>query len=440
MLRGMSLSELYDEHLERLQRETAAALERCGFDALVLYSGVAARKSTYDDQFWPLSPTPAFAHWVPLAEPDCALVVTAEGRPRLIRTVVADFWEGHAEPDSAHFLDRLEVIEVGEASRIRDHLPSGRVAFIGDARDRAEGLGIAPEAIDPPALLAALDAVRSRKSAYELHCLAEANRRAAAGHRALARAFRDGERSELTLHLAYLRATRQDDTATPYKNIVAVGSHGAVLHHVHYQAEAPPDAAPTLLVDAGATYLGYASDITRTTVAGGRADATLFSMLVAGVEALQGQLYELIAPGLEYEALHDRAHELLAGVLRDTGIATAAADELVGGGVTRAFFPHGLGHSLGIQVHDVGCRPREPRPDNRFLRNTSVIEVGQVFTVEPGCYFIDDLLAPVRTGPHAAGVNWDVVERLRRFGGVRIEDDIAVVEGGIRNLTRENWQ
>lgn len=440
MLRRMSLSELYDEHIDRLQRETAAALQHCGFDALVLHSGAAAPRSAYDDQYWPLRPTPAFAHWVPLAEPDCALVITAGGRPRLIRTVIDDFWEGHAEPESAHFLERLEVIEVGDAARIRDHLPSGRVAFIGEARDRAAGLDIAPEAIDPPALLTALHAIRTRKSEYELHCLAEANRRAAAGHRALARAFRDGERSELTLHLAYLRATRQDDADTPYKNIVAVGSHGAVLHHVHYQAEAPADAAPSLLVDAGASYLGYASDITRTTVAGGRADATLFSMLVAGVEALQSQLYEAIAPGLEYEALHDRAHELLAGVLRDTGIATASDDELVGGGVTRAFFPHGLGHSLGIQVHDVGMRPREPRADNPFLRNTSVIEVGQVFTIEPGCYFIDALLAPVREGPRAAGVNWEVVERLRRFGGVRIEDDIAVVEGGIRNLTRENWQ
>lgn len=440
MLRAMSLPELYQEHLARLQRETGAALERTGFDALVLHSGAAVARSGYDDQYWPLRPTPAFAHWLPLVEPDCVLVVTGAGRPRLIRTVASNFWEGQAEPASAHVLEQFDLVEVDDPARIRDHLPGGRRAFLGDAPDRAAGLGLEPEAIDPPALVAALDAIRARKSDYERHCLAEANRLASAGHRAVARAFRDGERSELMLHLTYLRATQQDDAATPYKNIVAVGRHGAVLHHVHYAAEAPADAAPSLLVDAGATYLGYASDITRTTVAGGRADATLFAMLVAGVEALQQELCAAIEVGQEFEALHDRAHELLAPVLREVGVATASDDELVGGGVTRAFFPHGLGHSLGIQVHDVGCRPRPPRPDNPFLRNTTVIEPGQVFTIEPGCYFVDELLAPLRAGPRASGINWEVVDRLQRFGGVRIEDDVAVLDDGIRNLTRENWR
>ena len=74
-----------------------------------------------------------------------------------------------------------------------------------------------------------------------------------------------------------------------------------------------------------------------------------------------------------------------------TEIGRGSASALVERGVTRALFPHGLGHSLGLQVHDVGMRLRAPRPDNRFLRNTSAIEIGQVFTIEPGCYVIDAL-------------------------------------------------
>ena len=105
--------------------------------------------------------------------------------------------------------------------------------------------------------------------------------------------------------------------------------------------------------------------------------------------------------------------------------------------MTRALFPHGLGHSLGVCVHDVGMRLTPPRDDNPFLRNTSAIEIGQVFTIEPGCYIIDALLAPLRADDRAELVDWDAIDALRPFGGIRIEDDICIVDGGIVNLTRE---
>src|SRR5690606_15731121 len=146
------------------------------------------------------------------------------------------------------------------------------------------------------------------------------------------------------------------------------------------------------------------------------------------IDAMQRELVGRVRSGKPYEALHDEAHELLAGVLRDAGIARASVDELVGGGVTRAFLPHGLGHSLGLQTHDVGCRVTPPADRNPFLRNTSIIDDGQVFTIEPGCYFIPALLDGVRAGSHAAAVDWAVVEQLAPFGGIRIEDDIAVVD------------
>jgi len=105
--------------------------------------------------------------------------------------------------------------------------------------------------------------------------------------------------------------------------------------------------------------------------------------------------------------------------------------------VTRALFPHGLGHSLGVVTHDVGMRERSPRPDNRFLRNTSTIEVGQVFTIEPGFYVIDALVEPLRRDDRAGLVNWSAIDALRPYGGIRIEDNVAVVEGGTWNLTRD---
>ena len=145
-------------------------------------------------------------------------------------------------------------------------------------------------------------------------------------------------------------------------------------------------------------------------------------------------------PGLSYEDLHDESHRQAAAILRDVGILRGSVDEAVARGVTRALYPHGLGHSLGLQTHDVGCALRQARPGNAFLRNTRDIAVNQVFTIEPGLYFIEDLLAPLRAGPDAALVDWNTVDALTPLGGVRIEDDILVTGGDdpIRNLTREH--
>jgi Xaa-Pro dipeptidase len=106
--------------------------------------------------------------------------------------------------------------------------------------------------------------------------------------------------------------------------------------------------------------------------------------------------------------------------------------------VTRTFFPHGLGHSLGLQCHDVGCAEIKPKAENPFLRMTTTIAPGQVFTVEPGVYFIDTLLAPLRAGPHAGRIDWSLVDALAPLGGVRIEDDVHVAPAGapLDNLTR----
>jgi len=111
----------------------------------------------------------------------------------------------------------------------------------------------------------------------------------------------------------------------------------------------------------------------------------------------------------------------------------------VASGVTRAFFPHGLGHALGLQCHDVGCAQLKPRADNPFLRNTSRIAERQCFTIEPGIYFIDSFMQQLQDGPHAASIDWSLLSQLAKLGGVRIEDDLVVVGGSAvtRNLTRQ---
>ncbi len=420
----MDLASLHRAHVDQLSRGTAAALEKTGYSALLIHSGAPIKRTEADDQYWSLRPTPHFQHWLPLAEPNCLLLIVPGRKPKLFRPEEKSFWEAPAPPETDHFWGQFEVVGGAPAA------PPGRVAFVGDEVRVGGALGIA--AINPPELLRELDRLRTRKTPYEVECLAEASRRAARGHDELRMLFQNADHSELELHLAFLGTTLQDDAETPYKNIVALGKHAATLHHIAYQKRAQP--AQSMLVDAGAGFAGYGSDITRTWVKGGGAAASSFAQMVAGLEAMQQRLCARVRVGMPYEELHDESHRQAAGVLREVGISKLPVDELVSRGITRAFYPHGLGHSLGLQCHDVGCALRPPRADNPFLRNTSPIAEDQVFTIEPGLYFIEALLAPLRGSPD---IDWKLVDALAALGGVRIEDDIVVRPDGIRNLTRE---
>lgn len=429
------LERLYGEHVASLERGTARALEESGWDGLVVHSGTPTARSAFDDQEWPLRPTPHFQHWAPLPRADSAVLYVPGRRPVLYENVAASYWEKPAAPETEHFRGAFEVVAVADPERVKDLLPAGvRLAFVGEDAARAARWGLA-EGVNPPELVRRLDALRARKTPYEVSCCAEASRRAAAGHERLRKAFLDGDHSELALHLMYLDATAQDDAETPYKNIVALGRNAATLHHVTYGRRPSGAATESLLVDAGATCQGYHADITRTWMKG---EAGAFGALLAGMERLQREMTARVVTGIAYERLHDETHGLLAPLLREVGIVRGASDEeLVTSGTTRLFLPHGLGHSLGLQTHDVGCKPTAPRQENPFLRFTATIAPGHLFTIEPGCYFIDAKLAELRAGPLAARVDWAVVEQLARFGGIRIEDNLAVGATGVRNLTRE---
>jgi Xaa-Pro dipeptidase len=433
--------QLHRAHLAELERRYARALADNGYDAVVIHSGVPNKRTRFDDNYWPLRPTPEFQHWLPLVAPDCALLVRPGQRPRLIWSQPPNFWEKPAPPESDFWMTQLDIIVVEDAADARAHLhPSGRLAFIGEEERRATSWGIGDA--NPPGLLKALDQARVHKTDYELTSIAEANRIAAVGHQAVAEAFFAGDHSELDLHLLYLRATAQDDPETPYKNIVALGENAATLHHVSYRKQPRTRAAESLLVDAGAAVNGYCSDITRTYAKGAGAGADGFKTLVARTEAMQQRLCAAAAVGKAYEQLHEEAHQQIAGILVELGVARGSADEVVGSGLSRAFFPHGLGHSLGLVCHDVGCAEVKPKANNPWLRNTSTISAGQVFTIEPGIYFTEMLLEPLRGGPKAARpglVDWATVEALAPLGGVRIEDDVQVQAAGpVRNFTREH--
>ena len=427
-------SVLFDAHLESTLAAIDAAQATHGYSTLVLLAG-AERLLFQDDQASPFRTNPWFAWVVPAPPaPDSMLLIRRGEAPELLFVAPDDYWHSPPAVPAAPWIKHYRLRTFGTAQAARSALPAAaaRAAWIGDGPPPGEGW-----CANPPELLAELEQLRARKSAYEIACLREATRIGAAGHVAAERAFRAGA-AEFDIHLAYLAAVRQTDDELPYHSIVALNEHAATLHY-QLRDRQPPSRSLSLLIDAGADCRGYGSDITRTWAMGPGA----FAKLIDGMHEVQQELCEAVAPGVDWRDLHLRAHRLVARLLRTAGVLQIGEEEAVASGVSAAFLPHGLGHLLGLQVHDVaGFKPAAnamtiPRPAGHpTLRLTRRLETGMVVTVEPGVYFINSLLAALRAGPHAGAVNWTLVETLSACGGIRIEDDVVVTATGHDNLTR----
>ncbi len=427
----------YGDHVAVLQARAAEALARGGLDHLVIPSG-RAHMQLFDDREYPFAVNPQFKAWVPLTRaPGSWIVVTPGERPKLVYLQPVDYWHVVPEAPSGAWTEHLEVVIVRTADAARSHLPRdpARCAVLGEP---GSALGdMVPN--NPRPVLDYLDYHRAYKTPYEVAMLRAASQLAVRGHRAAECAFRAGA-SEFGIHLAYCQAVGQDAAELPYGNIVALDTHGAVLHYTGQQRVAPAPAR-SFLIDAGASHSGYASDITRSHAADTGSE---FQALIDAVDIAQQAMCLQVRAGRDYRQLHLDAHLALAGVLREFGVLRMSAEAAVATGVSSAFFPHGLGHGIGLQVHDVGGFMASDtggtidRPDGHpHLRLTRVLEAGMVVTIEPGIYFIDMLLEPLRRCAVADGIDWDRVAAFLPYGGIRIEDDVVCTEDAPVNLTRE---
>jgi Xaa-Pro dipeptidase len=355
-----------------------------------------------------------------------------------VRYAPEDYWYEQLPLGEVFWRAQFDLVEVGDAARTWKALSTrGKVAYIGDEPELALAHGIAKQDINPAELVARLDWERAYKSEYEVACLEVAESLAARGHLAALAAFEAGA-SELAIHNEYLAAVGCTEERLPYHTIIALDHKGATLHYTGKRTQGD---GRVLLIDCGADYQGYASDITRTWTRKG-CDST-FRDLVKGVDQLQKRVCEQVRPGIDYLELHVAAHVEIADLLHKLGVLRTGGREAVDMGLTHPFFPHGLGHFLGIQVHDVGGHQKAPQGGKLappeafpFLRTMRKVEPRQVFTIEPGVYFIDMLLRPLRSGALAEQFDWPTIERMAPFGGVRVEDDVLVTADGHKNLTR----
>lgn len=445
-------AELYNRHIQAVGTRWDEALESSGFDSALVMAG-AETPYFLDDQAAAFRINPHLAQWFPHNHcPGSALLVRKGERPTLHFFQPADYW--HAPPAVPEWLgDALSVQMHTDAEHVvsealKQTRPTDNIALIGPDPEA----NLSGEQHNPAPLIARLNYQRARKTEFEVWCMTEATRAAVAGHIAARDRFLDtnqdphplGTATEFDLLNAFLQGSSQVATDTPYNSIVALNDHGAVLHYQHYD-RAAPEASRSFLIDAGARFRCYASDITRSYVReSGSAAGALFASLIDRLNTEQQALCDALKPGRAYPDFHQDMHVRLGHILCDHGILTCTPETAFELGLTETFLPHGLGHLLGIQTHDVGGQQSSPEggltpPPARYpaLRFTRPVEVDQVFTIEPGLYFIPMLLDQLRVSAHRDHVDWSTVDSLVPYGGIRIEDNVRILSDGVQNLTRD---
>ena len=428
---------LYARHIEHRREQVDEFLTELGYDGLLIHSGRPENR-LFDDQHPPFRAHGPFVAWVPEPfAPDCLLELRPGQKPKLWYCQPDDFWHLPPQGPASWWADSLDVEIVSGPEGWRERFAEQRaLAVIGDERALGDLLDGAD--LNAPELMWRLDEARTRKTAWERDCVTRANQRAAAGHLAAARAFRDGG-SELEIHLAYIAAVAQDQDQLPYNAICAVNEHAAVLHYQHRNPERPRQSL-SFLLDAGADAFGYASDITRTWTG---EDNTEFAALIEAVDRAQRRLCDEVRPGVSFVDLHERTHLAIAEILEQAGIVRMSPDEQLETGISSRFFPHGLGHFIGTQVHDVAGKidkegqPLAPPERHPALRLTRELESGNIVTIEPGLYFIPSLLEGLRSSEYSDRVDWGRIDALLPFGGIRIEDNVLVSEADPVNFTRQ---
>lgn len=290
-------------------------------------------------------------------------------------------------------------------------------------------------------LVDAVIALRRVLSAEEHASMRGAAEVTDAAHQAVMRATRAG-RHERHLRALFEATLTAAGVSAAYDPILTV--RGEILHN--FDAVNTLQDGQLLLLDGGAeSAAGYATDVTRTWPVSGRFSPRQRAAYEAVLAAQEASI-ERVRPGARYRDVHDRASLVLARWLVDEGLLTCSPESAVEAGAHALFFPHGVGHLIGLDVHDLenfGDRPAYPPGRTRsgqfgtgYLRLDLDLEPGMVVTVEPGFYVVPAILGDAAlTEPFKGMVDLDAARAWAGFGGIRIEDDVAVTTDGPDVLT-----
>ena len=414
---------------------------------LIFLPGNHEAPMNYTDNVYPFRQDSNFRYFAGHNLPGLALTIdAASGESKLWGNDISldhVVWMGE-QPSVAELAERVGAERGGTLAELSTLLKkhAGEVKFLPPYRSERkvflkEHLGA--DAGADEGLTRAVIALREIKSAEELAEMDIAVRTSMAMHAAAQKHAAPGQ---LEAHVAGIveGIAISADGRLAYPAIVTRNGH--VLHN-HYHGNILK-AGDLLLIDAGAeTPSGYAGDITRTFAVGrpmtGKQQAVWDIVQKAKLESIAA-----LKPGVTYQSIHLDAGRILAAGLKDLGLMKGDVDEAVAAGAHALFMPHGLGHQIGLDVHDmedlgedlVGYdaeTQRSPQFGTRSLRLGKRLKAGFALTVEPGIYFIPALIDRWRAdGTCAAFIDFGVLEGYRDFGGIRLEDNVVVTEGGSR--------
>jgi Xaa-Pro dipeptidase len=436
-------STLFSSHLKLVQEKYESAIEFCAsnlkLDGVLLHSG-SEEYYFSDDRAIPFKAYSYYMQWVPINRPDQFVLISTSDEPKYFQFSPADYWHDQSITHEEWLESHIEIVRINAIEQIKGYIEGKTIGYLGPTPKLANFLGITKQSVNPGPLITYLNYKRAYKTEYEVAQLKVANKLAILGHQAAADCFLS-HGNEYEIHMAYLNACGILEYDSPYTNIVATDEKCAILHYQH-KRKGDGKRHKVLLLDAGCQINGYCSDVTRTSIKNN--SPTIFKSLLAGMEGIELELISMIKPEVLYLDIHASAHKKIGQLLLDLSICSGSLENLIYSKIPHLFMPHGVGHLLGIQVHDVGGHQQtplgailNPPDDSPALRNTRLISKDMVFTIEPGCYFIPLLLEPERNTKKGKLINWQVIDQLYPYGGIRIEDNILTTEVGAKNLTRE---
>lgn len=428
------MKKLYKNHLEKVLNMFDTLMRKHSYDEVVLYSGEA--KIIYlDDNKYPYKVYVNFKYLAPVLNNPSSFIIYKSGeKPKLILLQKIDFWDSQPKAIEGDWCEFFDISYYHNIEDMRKTLPSNlsQTAFLGEEIQRFESFGF--KSLNDEKIINHIHYHRIYKSEYEIECMRCANKLASIAHLAAKKAFLSGA-SEFQTNSAYLEAISYRENEVPYVNIIAFDESSAILHYSDYKTKAFN--AKSFLLDAGASYNGYHADITRTFAHDEHKD---FHELISAVNDSTLNIISKIKVGNNYETLQEQMHLDVAQIISDFKFMNISADEIYEKEYTKLFSPAGIGHYIGLQVHDIGNtisnedgKNQEKSKKHPFLRLNKTIEVGNVFTIEPGIYIIEQLLKKYYGKKE---FNWDIIKHFRSYGGARVEDSIYINKNENENLTR----
>jgi len=428
---------MFSSHYKYVSEIINQGLEKASLDGVLIYSG-HVHNYFLDDMPYAFACNPHFKWMVPITEtPHCIIHYKSDSKPILYLYQPKDYWHSLPKTLEGEWSEFFDIIPITCKEDVPDFSDLKNHGWIGQD-DSCEFDNLQH---NPKKYMDYIHWHRSVKTKYEIESIKKANKLALKGHKAAENCFRKGY-SEFESHLAYMLATKHNEYQLPYGNIIAQNENGSVLHYQHMQRfRHQQGSLKSFLIDAGCQVNGYASDITRTYSFDNNDE---FAKLIQAVDKMQIKIGKQATTGTNYVDLHTKAHLMIAEILKDFDIIKCDALTAHDTGLTNVFLPHGLGHYLGLQVHDIGGHQKSqagkiksPPKLHPFLRLTRTLEKNNVLTIEPGIYFIDMLLEKAKAEDLGEYINWNRVDDFKPYGGIRIEDNIVVKKNNPVNLTRE---